>query len=207
MKPEFNAAAHDLLFEQYCLPGGRYKKLLSGSFMRLRPDLRTAFGIAMLRDVRGMTDETLATLFDGDWRECLTAAWLAGFGGRIFMRQAISARLAGRRERHVGKGLCFSLARFSAPGDAEVLVDYLTHSLSDLSCRSVQPWALGALMVIEERLGVESSGQFLGSSGKWEQWAGEDLAGGSDPQYWKDEVLGWCRFASSIEQEVEGFEK
>ena len=201
MKHKPGPAGHEFLFEQYCLPGSRYKKLLSGSFMRLEPDLRMAFGLAMLRDAQGMTDGTLATLFDGDWRECLTASWLAGFDRRIVMRQGISSRLVERRERHVGKGLCFSLARFSAPEDARVLVDYLAHSLSDLTYRSVQPWALGALMVIEERLDVELSGNFLESGGPWEQWVGEGFVGSPEPEYWKDEVLEWCRFAESVELE------
>lgn len=201
MERESHPAGSDSLFERYCLPGGRYKKLLSGSFMCFEPAARMAFGTAILADARGMADATLEALFNGDWRECLTASWIAGFDRRYVMRPAISARLTERRERYVGKGLCFALARFSTHEDAQTLVEYLANSLADRGFRSVQPWALGALMAIEERLGMDLSSQFLRSGGPWEQWVGEGFVGNPEPEHWKFEVREWCGFAESVELE------
>lgn len=40
------------LFARYCLPGNRYKKLLSESFMRADRDQAVQFGVSMINDAR-----------------------------------------------------------------------------------------------------------------------------------------------------------
>ncbi|MFG3291103.1 DUF6000 family protein [Streptomyces sp. NPDC048179] len=192
---------HNGLFRRYCLPGGRYKKLLSGSFMRLDESARRDFGLVMMRDAREISDEALQALFHGDWRECLTASWLAGFARRFVIREEIATRLRNGQERHVGKGLCFSLVRFGDSTDAFTLSSYLERALGEPSLRGVQPWALGALMVLEEQLGMHLSSRFLGPDGAWSTWVEAGFVENSDASFWEGVVQGWCDFAKLVAQE------
>ncbi|WP_414490054.1 DUF6000 family protein [Streptomyces halstedii] len=119
------------LFARYCLPGNRYKKLLSGSFMRADRDQAVQFGVAMMDDARRASASELEQLLQGDWREALTACWLIGFARESEFRPELHKRITEGQVGHIGKGVAFALARFCGLSDAHVLKWYLERALSE----------------------------------------------------------------------------
>lgn len=187
------------LFARYCLPGNRYKKLLSGSFMRAGREHALRFGAAMLVDGRRASAAELEHLLAGDWREVLTACWLIGFAKRFEFRAELHGRLQAGEVRRIGKGIAFALARFCERSDAQVLRNHLQDTLSDPRDRGDQPWFLGALMSIETRLGMSSSSDLLVPDGLWDRWSVAGFLESGDPAHWEREVGGWLELAESLE--------
>ncbi|WP_278247212.1 DUF6000 family protein [Thermostaphylospora chromogena] len=186
----------DDVFHRYCLPGGRYRKLIGGNFMwNMGREDRASFGRAMALDSRTITDDEVRRLLGGDWRERLTGAWLTGFDRRREFQETISKLLLERREPYAGKGYCFALARFGTERDAATLRSYLKKYLADLDLRSDQPWAMGALLVLDERLGSDRAGEFLNEDGLWERWARAGRPPIFEAAAMKAVLEGWCLFA------------
>ncbi|MEV7477088.1 DUF6000 family protein [Streptomyces halstedii] len=119
------------LFARYCLPGNRYKKLLSGSFMRADRDQAVQFGVAMIDDARRASASELEQLLQGDWREALTACWLIGFARKSEFRPELHKRIMEGQVGRIGKGVAFALARFCELSDAHVFKWYLERALSE----------------------------------------------------------------------------
>ncbi|MEV4433291.1 DUF6000 family protein [Streptomyces sp. NPDC049585] len=187
------------LFARYCLPGNRYKKLLSGSFMRAGREQALEFGAALMDDGRQASASELEQLLGGDWREALTACWLIGFAQRSEFRDELHRLIGEGGARHTEKGVAFTLARFCQPSDAYALKRYLEHSLSELQNRGNQPWCLGALLHIERRLGVRLSQDLLASEGLWDRWSAAGFLEAADPSHWEREVAGWIELAESLD--------
>ncbi|GAA3066621.1 DUF6000 family protein [Streptomyces glomeratus] len=185
------------VFKRYALAGRRYKRLLGGNFMRLPPGELREFGERLAADSREITPGELNELFSGDWRERLTGAWLAGFGLRLEMRDVISRLLLEGSDRHAGKGYCFALARFGSRGDADTLARYLNQSLGRLDLRADQPWALGALIVLDGNLGTQYSLQFIQGGGVWDRWVQAGESATYTPGEMKAEIQSWCSFAEA----------
>ncbi|MEV0408253.1 DUF6000 family protein [Actinoallomurus sp. NPDC050550] len=181
-------------FGRYALPGNRYKKLLGGNFMQLQQGEREEFGKALACDARSIPSEKLDELFAGDWRERLTAAWLVGFAERIEFRPVI-ARLILEGERFAGKGYSFALARFGEIADAEILDRYLCEYLPHLGHVLAQPWALGALMLIDSKLHANYSTKFTRPGGLWENWVQGGEAISYTPNGMMEIIRSWCEFA------------
>jgi hypothetical protein len=186
------------VFGKYALAGRRYKRLLGGNFMRMPHLERDEFGRGLARDSKGISRDELRELFEGDWRERLAGAWLAGFGLRIEMRETIYRLLLQRDERHAGKGYCFALARFGSAGDAQVISEYLRQYLEQLDLRADQPWAVGALMVLDENLGTAYSAEFLQDGGAWDSWVKAGESATFTASQMMGEVQSWCSFASDF---------
>lgn len=187
------------LFARYCLPGNRYKKLLSGSFMRAGHEQALEFGSAMIGDGRQASASELEQLLGGDWREALTACWLIGFAQRPEFREELHRLIEEGDVRRTGKGVAFTLARFCQPSDACVLKRYLQRSLSELQNRGNQPWCLGALLYIERRLGVRVSQDLLAPEGLWDRWSAAGFLETADPSHWEREVADWIELAESLD--------
>ncbi|MET9346694.1 DUF6000 family protein [Streptomyces termitum] len=192
------ASAGDL-FARYCLPGSRYKKLLSTSFMRAGRKQALMFGAAMMDDGRQASANELEQLLGGDWREALTACWLIGFAQKSEFRDELHRLIKEGDVRRTGKGVAFALARFCQPSDAYALKQYLERSLSELQDRGNQPWFLGALLHIEKRLGVVASQDLLVSEGLWDRWSAAGFLGTADPSRWEREVADWIDLAESLD--------
>ncbi|WP_200308093.1 DUF6000 family protein [Streptomyces adelaidensis] len=186
------------LFARYCLPGNRYKKLLSGSFIRAGREQALEFGAAMMGDGRQASASELEQLLGGDWREALTACWLIGFALRSEFREELHGLIKEGDARRTGKGVAFALARFCQPSDAYALKRYLQRSLSELQNRGNQPWCLGALLYIERRLGIRVSQDLLASEGLWDRWSVAGFLETDDPSYWEREVAAWIELAESL---------
>ncbi|MFJ5174378.1 DUF6000 family protein [Streptomyces griseoviridis] len=187
------------LFARYCLPGNRYKKLLSGSFMRAGRDQALVFGRALLDDGRKASASELEQLLGGDWREVLTACWLIGFAQRFEFRDELHRLINEGGASRAEKGVAFSLSRFCQSSDADTLKRYLEHNLSELQNRGNQPWCLGALLHIERRLGARISQDLLAPRGLWDRWSTAGFLEATDPSHWEREVAGWIELAESLD--------
>lgn len=191
---EAGQAPRSDVFGRYALPGRRYKRLMSGTFLDLPPAERAAFGKSLAMDAWDISDAELDELFEGDWRERLTGAWLAAVGLRVGFRDLIASRLIAG-ERYTGKAYAFALASFGEPVDAEALAVYLRQSLPLLELRSDQPWALGALMVLDMNLRTDYASEFIGGDGVWERWVRAGVAATFTAGEMKETLLSWCVFA------------
>ncbi|MFK4110419.1 DUF6000 family protein [Streptomyces sp. NPDC002176] len=191
-------SGRDDLFRRYCLPGNRYKKLLSVRVLTGDREQALRFGRAMADDGRRASVAELEGLLAGDWREVSTACWLIGFAQRWEFRPELSRRLRAGEAGRAAKGIAFALARSGQAADAEVLAHHLAADLGDPAHRSYQPWLLGALLVVEERLGSMVSGELLAPGGPWERWAEASTLGSSEPARWAGLVRQWVELAEAV---------
>ncbi|MFC8712587.1 DUF6000 family protein [Streptomyces sp. NPDC057197] len=187
------------LFVRYCLPGNRYKRLLSASFMRADREEALEFATAMMDDSRKASSVELEQLLGGDWREALTACWFIGFAQKYEFRDELHSFLREGNVRRTGKGIAFALARFCRPSDASALHQYLGRSLGELQNRANRPWFLGALLHIERRLGAVNSQDLLAPDGLWDRWSAAGFLGSADPSDWEREVVDWIALAESLD--------
>ena len=68
---------------------------------------------------------------------------------------------------YAGQGYCLALARFATTADAELLAAYLAQP----DKRYDQPWALGALLHLDEQLRANRADRFLTDGGPGQQWS------------------------------------
>ncbi|MGW4226645.1 DUF6000 family protein [Streptomyces bauhiniae] len=191
-------SGRDDLFGRYCLPGNRYKKLLSARVLTGDREQALRFGRAMADDGRRASVAELAGLLAGDWREAGTACWLIGFARRWEFRSELRRRLRAGEAGRAAKGIAFALARSGRAGDAEVLAHRLAADLGDPAHPSCQPWLLGALLVVEERLGLTVSDELLAPEGPWERWAEASTSGSGEAAQWAGLVRRWVELAEAV---------
>lgn len=189
------------VFGRYALPGNRYKKLMGGRFVRMSALERDEFGKALASDARSIPDEKLGQLFSGDWREQLTGAWLAGVAKRIEFRKIIAERII-EGDRFAGKGHSFSLARFGGPIDADVLSLYLRQYLLRVGRVLAQPWALGALMLLDSQLATNRADEFIADDGPWKRWVEGGEAISYTPTGMMELIRSWCDFADGFNEMI-----
>lgn len=152
----------------------RYINLM-GNFLRL-PDRKViGFGRALAKDARRITDHDLSALLDSEWRARLTAAWLIGLDRRVRFRERLSTMLLESELVYAGAGYCLALARFGENEDATILSAYLDRYLPQVENRYDQEDALGALLLIDEKLATDHASRFLTPAGLWETFSADDL--------------------------------
>ncbi|MGW3242356.1 DUF6000 family protein [Streptomyces sp. NPDC001070] len=163
------------VIRRYVTPGRsadrRYLKLLGGQFARHKESDQIGFMRALAADAEQITDRELGILLDCEWRSRITAAWLIGINRRHQFRERLGTMLLASELTYAGQGYCFALARLGAEEDAKILTAYLEHYLPRDDCQYDQPWALGALLHIDERLGTHHAVDYLQPDGLWQQWA------------------------------------
>jgi Family of unknown function (DUF6000) len=145
----------------------RYMKLLNGNFMEMDTAQRGPFLQELAASARKVSDHDLAVLLGADWRPRLTASWLIALDRRQQFRQQIGDLLLARELTYAGQGHCVALARFATAADAELLAAYLAQP----DRRYDQPWALGALLYLDEQLGTSRTAPFLPDGGPGQQWS------------------------------------
>ncbi|GLV79928.1 DUF6000 family protein [Streptomyces hygroscopicus] len=149
----------------------RYLKLLGGQFAQHDGPDKAAFLRALVEDAHQITDHELGVLLDCEWRSRITAAWLIGISRRDQFRERLGTMLLASELVYAGQSYCFALARLGAEQDAEILTSYLDHYLPRDDCQYDQPWALGALLHIDELQGANHASRFLQPDGLWQHWA------------------------------------
>jgi hypothetical protein len=173
--------------------GGRYTQLLGLNPLREEPG-REGFEAGLAHDARQITDEDLHLLLEFEWRSRLTAAWLIGLDQRSQFRHDLADLLLASQFVFAGQGYCLALARFGQPEDAEILMAYLDHYLPRTDCHYDQPWALGALLNLDERLGTDQAARFLAPGGLWHHSAFAT----TDPATCKQQTADLCALAERI---------
>ena len=154
----------------------RYGWLLHGNFMQMDQAAHTPFLRQLVASARQASDHELAILLDSEWRSRLTASWLIGLGRREQFRGRIGELLLASELTYAGQGYCLALARLATTADAELLAAYLDRYLPQPGKRYDQPWALGALLHIDQQLSTDHAARFLAAGGLWQQWGREQQA-------------------------------
>jgi len=148
----------------------RYLGLLHGNFMTMDPAGRASFLRQLARSARQVSDHELGVLLESEWRSQLTASWLIGLGRRDQFRGQIGELLLASEVTYAGQGYCLALARLATSADTDLLSAYLDNYLPDPGKRYDQPWALGALLHIDDQLSTTHAARFLAAGGLWDQW-------------------------------------
>ncbi|WP_147425039.1 DUF6000 family protein [Bailinhaonella thermotolerans] len=148
----------------------RYLRLLDGALLQSPDREQAEFLRALGRDARQITDADLRRLLlpgsDPNWRERLTAAWLAATDRRVQFRE-ILAGLLNSDFTYAGQGYALALTRFGQPEDADILGAYLDRHLPQTHSYHDHDWVLGGLLHLDEALGTIQAGRFLVPGGPW----------------------------------------
>lgn len=191
--PELAAAV-----DRYVLPGHRYMALHGAHFLRSNEDDRNKFVQSLSTAAGQITLRELTVLLEGEYRARLTAAFLAGVGRRTRLRDLIGANLLASEFVFAGQGYCFALASFGTPADAALLVSYLDRYLPQPDLRYDQPWAIGALLHLDRRLGTMDAERFLAEGGLWQTWAAETRGNPEDPHDCRSLIDDLCALAVEV---------
>jgi len=183
------------LIRRYVTPGRRYLKL-GGSLLGMSQRDRTKF----LRNLGQAADEIspreLHTLLDGGWRERKTAAWLVAVAGRFEFRDRLGELLLASEGPYAGQAYCVALAIFGTQADADLLVAYLDLYLRRPDLYYDQTAALGALLLLDVKLGADYAAQFLAPDGLWQRWIdGPPSKDREVPDRYREFVGELCAFA------------
>jgi hypothetical protein len=188
--PELAAAV-----DRYVRPDSRYLALHGAHFLRFDDDDRNKFVRALRADAGQVSLRELTVLLEGEYRARLTAGFLAGIGRRTRLRDLIGANLLASEFAYAGQGYCFALASFGTPADAALLAGYLDRYLPQPDLRYDQPWAIGALLHLDRRLGRTDAERFLAEGGLWQTWNAETRGTPEDPHDCHSRIQDLCALA------------
>jgi hypothetical protein len=99
-----------------------------------------------------------------------------------------------------GQGYCFALASFGTPQDAGLLSEYLDRYLPQTELRYDQPWALGALLHIDRKLGTRHAARFMTDDGLWQRWAIATQGSVTDPGDYRRRIGAMCELAADANE-------
>ncbi|MEU2244651.1 DUF6000 family protein [Streptomyces sp. NPDC018338] len=157
------------LIRRYVTPDRRYLKLGGGLLSRAGSE-RAEFARKLGEAAGEIRPSELSILLDGGWRERKTAAWLIAVSGRIEFRERLGELLLAGEGPYAGQAYCVALATFGTPADADLLVTYLDHYLRRPDLHYDQAPAIGALLLLDARLGAGQAARFLAPDGLWQHW-------------------------------------
>ncbi|MEW2134791.1 DUF6000 family protein [Streptomyces sp. NPDC005435] len=184
------------LIRRYVTPGRRYLKL-GGGLLRMSGPERAEFARGLGADAREISGAELGVLLDGSRRERKAEAWLIAVAGRTEFRERLGELLLASEAPYAGRAYCVALATFGTATDAELLVAYLDRHLPRPGLPYDQPAALGALLLLDARLGTDRANRFLTPDGPWERWLdgtpGTDLG---SPAHQRDLIEQFCDFVA-----------
>jgi hypothetical protein len=183
------------LVRRYVTPDRRYLKL-GGSLLRMTARDRCEFLRKLAHAADEITVQDLGSLLDRGWRERKTAAWLIAVAGRAEFRGRLGDLLLASEGPYAGQAYCVALAIFGTPADADLLGGYLDRYLPRLDLYYDQSLALGALLHLDIRLGIERAARFLAPGGLWQRWIdGPPGKGNRDPDQCRRHIARLCSFA------------
>ncbi|MGW1210450.1 DUF6000 family protein [Streptomyces sp. NPDC002499] len=183
------------LTRRYVTPGRRYLKL-GGALLFLSRRDRAKFTRKLGKDAGKITPRELRLLLDWGWRESKTAAWLIAVAGRTEFRERLGEVLLASKGPYAGQAYCVALATFGTAADADLLVAYLDHYLRRPDLDYDQTDALGALLLLDAKLGTDHAARFLAPDGLWQQWITGPPAKDLDyPAEYREFIGQLCVFA------------
>lgn len=157
------------VIRRYVTPDRRYLKLggaLLGMTKRERAKFTRKLGLAASE----ITPRELGILLDGGWRERKTAAWLITVARRTDYRERLGELLLASEGPYAGQAYCVALATFGTPADADLLAAYLDRYLLRPDLYYDQGPAIGALLLLDTKLGADQALRFLTPGGPWQRW-------------------------------------
>ena len=157
------------LTRRYVTPGQRYLKL-GGNLLGMSERERARFTRKLGKAASDINPRELGILLNGGWCERTTAAWLIAVADRPEFRERLGELLLASEVPFAGEAYCVALATFGAPADADLLGAYLDRYLPRPDLDYDQAAALGALLLLDARLGASQAARFLASDGLWQQW-------------------------------------
>ncbi|MEU5770293.1 DUF6000 family protein [Streptomyces asoensis] len=157
------------LIRRYVTPDRRYLKV-GGVLLGMSGRDRAKFMKKLSRAAGEISPRELGVLLDGGWRERKTAAWLIAVAGRTDFRERLGELLLASEGPYAGQAYCVALATFGTSADVAPLVAYLDCYLPRLDLYYDQPAALGALLLLDAKLGADHAARFLAPNGLWQQW-------------------------------------
>lgn len=157
------------LIRRYVTPDRRYLKL-GGSLLGMSGRDRTKFLRKLGQAAGEISPRELDTLLDRGWRERKTAAWLVAVAGRSEFRDRLGELLLASEGPYAGQAYCVALAVFGTRADADLLVAYLDRYLRRPDLYYDQTAALGALLLLDAKLGADHAARFLAPDGLWQHW-------------------------------------
>jgi hypothetical protein len=183
------------LIRRYVTPDRRYLTL-GGGLLGISGRERAEFTRKLGEAASEISPRELGVLFDGGWRERKTAAWLAAVAGRTEFRERLGELLLASEGPYAGQAYCVALSTFGTSADADLLVAYLDRYLRRRDLYYDQTAALGALLLLDARLGADRTARFLTPGGLWQQWI--DGPPGKDrdaPDSYRDFIGRLCAVA------------
>ncbi|WP_326753237.1 DUF6000 family protein [Streptomyces hirsutus] len=183
------------LIRHYVTPDRRYLKL-GGSLLGMSGRDRTKFLRKLGQAAGEISPRELDTLLDRGWRERKTAAWLVAAAGRSEFRDRLGELLLASEGPYAGQAYCVALAVFRTRADADLLVAYLDRYLRRPDLYYDQTAALGALLLLDAKLGADYATRFLAPDGLWQQWIdGPPSKDREAPDSYRDFIGALCAFA------------
>ncbi|MFD8418915.1 DUF6000 family protein [Streptomyces sp. NPDC059466] len=192
------------LIRRYVTPDRRYLKL-GGSLLGMSGRDRTNFLRKLGRAAGEISPRELDTLLDGGWRERKTAAWLVAVAGRSAFRDRLGEFLLASEGPYAGQAYCVALAIFGTRADADFLVAYLDRYLRHPDLCYDQTAALGALLLLDAKLGADNTARFLAPHGLWQQWIdGPPSKDREAPGSYRQFIGDLCAFADEAAEHCPG---
>ncbi|MFC9930261.1 DUF6000 family protein [Streptomyces sp. NPDC127190] len=192
------------LIRRYVTPDRRYLKL-GGSLLGMSGRDRTKFLRKLGQAAGEISPRELSTLLDRGWRERKTAAWLVAVAGRSEFRDRLGELLLASEGPYAGQAYCVALAIFGTRADADLLVAYLDRYLRRPDLYYDQGAALGALLLLDAKLGADNAARFLAPVGLWQQWIdGPPSKDRETPDNYRAFMSELCAFADEAARNCPG---
>jgi hypothetical protein len=183
------------LIRRYVTPDRRYLKI-GGVLLGMSGRDRAKFLKKLGKAASEISPRELGTLLDGGWRERKTAAWLIAVAGRTEFRERLGELLLASEGPYAGQAYCVALATFGTSADIDPLVAYLDCYLPRLDLYYDQQAALGALLLLDAKLGADHAARFLAPQGLWQQWIDGPPSKDRDaPDVYREFIGQLCAFA------------
>ncbi|WP_217549345.1 DUF6000 family protein [Streptomyces sp. GbtcB6] len=183
------------LIRRYVTPDRRYLEL-GGSLLGMSGRDRANFLRKLGQAAGEISPHELGMLLDRGWRERKTAAWLIAVAGRSEFRERLGELLLASEGPYSGQAYCVALAAFGTSADAELLVAYLDRYLPRADLYYDQTAALGALLLLDAKLGADHTAPFLAPDGLWQQWINGPPSKDRDaPDSYREFIGHLCAFA------------
>jgi hypothetical protein len=155
----------DYIRERYVKP--LYLNVLHGNFLGLGKEDLDAFVDSTTVALYEVTEEETIQMYNGNWRDTITASWLCGIGRLSHHLNKIETLLIPSQTCYAGQFHCFALARFDGAESVRVLRSYLDTYLPVGDRQYDQKWAIGALRWLDRRHGTDYAEVYLKNPDNW----------------------------------------
>lgn len=142
------------VIRRYVTPDRRYLKLGS-ALLGMTKRERAKFTRKLGQAASEVTPRELGILLDGGWRERKTAGWLITVARRTDYRERLGELLLASEGPYAGQSYCVALTTFGTPADADLLRPTWTGICCGLTIYYDQGPAIGALLLLDTKLGAD----------------------------------------------------